>query len=273
MKITITKDELDAAYKKAYKAPELAHDYITGYSDIAEDIGECVGQGGIQDEYWYFEQVDEARVYAANDFNFEDAILALTDKRYSELLVSLGLDIPAHDNVHTLAASHALTAPDGFAAVIRECKTTDAEDQDNLGAFFPEYQKEIDRCVQVTEDDMRRDFILGDYRGNFEGIENLAAKFVGAEDAHIEGYEAITFTYEDEGILDLLEEHGWQRKKSNLKAYTLGALIDGAIAYKTKRREESAKRKEERERLATYKAGQKAQEDAERFAKIDKIRV
>lgn len=283
--ITISKDELDARYIKLYQRDAEYKTGVSGMADIANDLGECLGHGTYDDAGWYFDAICEAENYAHEQFNFEDAVLGMADK---ELLLMADKHAPEHvvrmiaaetedGGVHTLAAAYALHDPDGFTELVREVKDMD---RDVLTDIFPEYAKDRQDAADSTADDMRKEFIRGDYRGNFNGIEKDLAKQYGCEGADVQGYDAVSFSWESreqckaelDEKTDGLPGPGAKAFDVAVKKYIVDDLCSDAYRHKEKRRAENAAARVERERLAKYQAERKEREDAERRAKIDAIR-
>jgi len=265
MQITITQDELNAYAKKHHD-----RSYITGYNDIAEDLGECLDVGSIQDEYWYFEAIHEAENYVRNEYNYEADLLAMNDQQFANVCQKLGHNIPISDGIHTLVAGYALANPEDFEQLIQECKDAD---QDVVMALFPDLEKDINEAITSTEEEMRRDFVSGDDRGNFEGLERLLCKEFNAESADVRDYDSVTIDWNDEDAKELLRDAGYKADLRQLKGYVISRLVSNAMYYKNKCKAEAEARKAERERVVAYKAECKTREEAERKAKLDAIRL
>lgn len=275
MKITIDKKTLDDAYNKAYRREEKYQIGVTGFTDIANDIGEIVGIGAYHDESWYFEGIWQAEDYAHEHFNFEDALLKLSDAELSKVEKAIeengqACEIPNGDGVHTQIASYALSDAVGFASLLNSVKELDRE---TLAALFSDYEKELEEARDAQAYEMRREFIRGDYHGNYEGIERHLAKLLQADSVDVDGFEAVTIEWEDEEARRILEDAGMRKDLRLMKSWTIDRMISKAKYHKDKRKAESDARKAERERVAKYQAERKAEAERERLAKIDKIRI
>lgn len=270
MEITITYDELNKHAKKYFKMP-----YITGYADIAEDLGECLGVGGIQDEHWYFENVDQAEEYLRKDYNFESDLLAMSDTQYRTVLANVQWPEVKGDGVHTLAASHALNHEEDFASLIEAIRDRASDyggGNEDVYTVFPEYAKKVQEYRDDAEKDMRRDFVRGDYHGNFEGLERLLVKEFEADEAEVT-YDTVTLTWGDDATLkELMRDYYGRADLRKVKPYVLDSLVQGAQAYQSKKRQENEKRKAENERVRAYQKERDERAAAERRAKLDAIR-
>lgn len=275
--IIIAKDELDAYYIKRYQREEKYKTGISGYAEIIEDLGLCVGVGGIYDEYWYMEFIDQATTYAHDQFNFEEALLAVNDDMLAAIISKVeeagtALDIPKGDGVHTRIASYALSDVVGFDSLVSSVRILDVE---TLCVLFPEYEKDREKAEGFAIEEMERDFIRGDYHGNFIGLNRTLEKEYNADDVRVEmKNNSVSFEWQDDTIVkDMLEESGYKRDTRLMKNYIISTLCERAYAYKEKERIEREARRAERERVAKYQAERKAKKDAERLAKIDAIRL
>lgn len=265
MTITITQKELERAGKKR------GMKYLSGYCDIVEDLGMALNVGGIQEEDWYLESIWQAEDYVKENFKFEDALFALTDKKFIALAATLGHKIPVKDDrIHRLSAIYALKDEAGWKDFIEEVKQMEPEDQQ---AIFPALQEEMDEARDSAEADMRKDFINGDYSGNFEGIKRLLCKEYEADSAEIPDHETLIMSWSDEeAIKDRMFDNYGRRDPRMFKGWLISDIVYSIESYKNKRAAENEKRAAERKEERERKEKRAAEDRAERIAKLKAIK-
>lgn len=270
--ITIKQKELEK---------KMEHGYIAGTGDIAEDLGYAVGVGGYQDEIWYMEAIDEAKNYILKEYSFEDDLFAMPEKKFLEVLEKIKKDNPAYivpdwkefkSKKLKTSAMIALKKPEIWEIIIKDVRDLiDPYESDFAEKYFPDLIKEEIEAETSTHKEMRKEFVSGDYRGNFEGVERLTAKLLGADSVDVRDLDQVDISWNEEELKELLFDYYESRDLKLTKKYAIDQLIYGVNSFMSKRKAESEKYKAEREKTEAYQKARKAEAETERIAKLNKL--
>lgn len=198
---------------------------------------------------YLFEVEDSARTYWL-DTEAEEYFLETLSKEEREKLAE---DLDAYDRAFA-------EYRDGFDDVR-------AGDYNPVIPAEKALSEAMEKALEETEEELRHSWLHGDYRGNFEGVIPSARKKydVDFETKNGDVYADITEAY----IESLFEEENIEEKTVEAARAYLEDTISRDAYYKTKtKREESAKRKVEREKQREYRARVEAVQKESKRKKI-----
>lgn len=268
------------------------------------DSGMLIDELAYSADQWTSNELDENNIdypdgslsYVFEHFNFEDALLKATKtkKKLRALLVSLKDDelvkkttqVKNNTNLQE-GAYYALNYPEAWSELLKEYKDKCEEeryqyyDSEFLSAHAPELAKELQEAEDDSRASLYKEWLYGDYR-DYRGVLVEIAKYYGASEAidyNDKQADIVTFTFDADDLHEkycgCYQENGKCGERMTLKKYK-AALIDDIYSSSNARREKekaaNAKRKEERERLQAYKKEQAEKAEAERIAKLKKLK-
>lgn len=266
MQISITQKDIEKA-KISHSESGMLIDEIA-YA-IGEPTSDCI--------YNYNEYIPEPY-----NFDFEADLLAntKTEKDIATLLRKLNskalADTKCSDGSGLQAgAFYALNYPEHFNTLLEEyTQAVKYQDNDFSDVISKQYQKEKEEAEANYYDEQYKEWLNGDYSGNYRGVIRHIIKYFELESITygIKTPTDIIFEVDNEIATQQLEDYnGKKLTQSNYKAYILETIKYQSEARDYKHKQEREKQKVERERLAIYKAEQKAKEDQARIERLSKL--
>lgn len=195
------------------------------------------------------EHFDAVEQGAIECFNFEDTFIEHLKTMPRSYVKNLRDDAEAYD----------AALAEFKRELIDEARSYELDESHALAVAIQEARDE-------AEKDLRKEWIYGDYRGNFEGILKLANKRYAVEFTYDDASDTLTADIEDEEASEL-EEYGHVEDTST---HTLTQWLVNSIegdAY-TRHASELAKRKARREEAERVREYQKTR-DAERALRVE----
>jgi hypothetical protein len=257
--ITITQKELSKAYG----------DEITGYCDIAEDLGICAGVGGYQEENWYFDNIADSLGYTVNEYDFESDMLNMEEETFLTLCKKLDVVELVSDEKIKTASKTALDKAEEWDRIVEDVreKATPYYDSE-ISSFFPDFVKECEKAEEYAQKEMRSDFVSGDYHGNFEGIERKLEKLLDAEEVDVKDFDSVSISWDDVVLLEKIDDYFGKKDLRLAKKYALTTLVDNARHYKNKEKAEREARRAEYEKTKAYQDERRKKEEEARRARL-----
>jgi len=266
MEITLTQKDIDKAKIQNSESGMLI-------DELAYSAGQWTSEELYENNFHYEPQ-------EPYQFNFESDLLAntKTEEDIYKVIKALGMGMNA--NITTLAkkaklqagAWIALNDPEQFATLL-ETYTDYLKENGTDQEISKDYAKELQEARDSYQDDSYREWLNGD-RSNYAGVVYEIAKyFTDARDGSYTKHNADTkteafYTFELSSKEDIENAKDSGYNKRQLKAWILDSVRNSGEARKQKDKQESEKRKDERERLTAYKAEQNTKAEAKRKVKL-----
>jgi len=249
------------------------------YSDngtLIDELAYSAGQMTSGNIYEY----DEGSPQEPYNFDYEADLLANTKTEKDLYHIAKQLKISLNANITRLAKEAKLQCGAWVALNNAELWTdmlesyTDALKSEQTESISPTFNTELEKARDDYSDDMYKEWLHGDYR-NWSGVLREIRKYYSAEGiSYDEKKQEVTLEFNDEDMTENLAQYDESKLNAkNLKAYILREIGESSSARYNKDKAEQEKRKAERERLAVYKAEQQAKSDAERKAKLLKMKL
>ena len=162
-----------------------------------------------------------------------------------------------------------IDAPEAQAEALKEYKekAKDAALEDDGS----ELAKEIQKARDDYADEQYKEWLNGDYRGNWDGILTMASKRYSEREIAFSEEKGEVYADIPDTTIAQWKEDGYIARKTEAKKYLEDSINSDARAQYNKRKAENEKRKVERERVAKYKAEQAAIAEQERKERIEKL--
>lgn len=258
--VTITPKDIKK-YKLAFSAS----------GEVIDELAYCAKQ-------WTSEDLrDENMEYEPNEpynFNYEADLFEATKTHpdlcnlsrkigYTGNLPSFEACILKGANLQA-GAYMALNFPDLWAEFLE--LYTEKVKEDRFDSISKAYILQLEKEVDSFYDDQEREWLYGD-RSNYAGVVYEIAKYFTdeREGSYDQKADEYTFTLNEYDI-EKAKDEGYN--KSQLKGWILDNASQSGHARRQKEADDREKRKIERERIAKYKAEQKAKDEEERRQKL-----
>jgi len=274
LKVVITEKDLNK-YKPIWKSQD-GKEYPYSFSPsgmLIDELAYASGQWTSEDLWENNSAYEPSEPY---DFNYEADLFANT-KTNSQLssmvtkLCSPNLYISFQDEETKdmqAGAYCALKYPEDWKVVLEAYK--DKLQQDRTEGISKKYNEDLQKEIDSFYDDLRQEWLHGDYR-NFIGVIKEIQKYFNAEGVAYSEKESdvFTFYFDKEEAKETLEN--WNSEKltiKNYKNYLLQQIVNTCENRKYKEKQKNEERKAERERLQAYKKEQAEKDEAERREKL-----
>lgn len=251
---------------------------ITKYKLAFSASGEVIDELAYCAKQWTSEDLCNENIeYEPNEpynFNYEADLFEATKTHpdlcnisrqvgYDGNLPSLGMCIENGTKLQA-GAFMALNFPDLWAELLE--LYTEKLKEDRFDSISKAYILELEKAIDSFYDDQEHEWLYGD-RSNYAGVIYEIAKYFtderkGSYDKKADEY---TFTL-NENDIEKAKDEGYN--KSQLKGWILDNASQSGDARRQKETDDREKRKIERERIAKYKAEQKAKAEEERKQKL-----
>lgn len=232
-----------------------------------------------------YDEVEDANIdYVFDHFDWETACIEhlneLDNREVNAMLAELMPDRnekPFKDYKKQnllFGAFLALNYPDKFAEQLKFYTDYTKEETLNEGHGS---NAELAEEIQDARDNMwkqaYKEWLHGDYHGNYKGVLYHIRKYFGAEEVNYnEKTDTMSMSFDSDLATDICEKLDNKKASSTkLKHLIIESCEDGQIAEQDKRNAECEKSKAEHERIKKYQAGLKAEAEAERVAKLSKM--
>jgi len=268
---------MEKTYTITLKSGDLKKDY-TMSGELIDELAYAIGQWTNEDLFREnaFYSTD-CWQYVYDNFDYEEAyIKKLNSYNTKQIETEHPTLIKKYKKQNLkLGAFIALKYPKFFAEALKEW--IEHLKEDGLDGECKELRDELEEAENSFWTDMKKEWLYGDYGGNCKGIIRELAEWLGCEKAtYNEKTDEMSLTYteeqaEDELNFDYYHDTSNRKKLITLKALkssVISGLEDGGYNENAKHTKEAEEHKAERERLAKYKAEQKAEAESERKAKL-----
>ena len=262
----------------------------TSSGQLIDKLAKAIGEWE-SNELWEnnIDYQDEGALYLVSQYDYEAALIEILNKQKNGLsvLIDAIADETPEQKVKIVAAcidkklkqgaALALNAPDLFTALlsdftdaIKESKYSYMEDDSFIAKYAPELAKDMQKAVDEFQEDQYKEWLYGDHR-DFAGILRLAAKFFDAESVDYDRKaDEITLEFTPEAASEMLNEYeeGTKATAKNVKSELCDLIANKMEARADEEKAKREKRAAESKVTREYQAKRKADDEAERIAKL-----
>lgn len=267
----------------AIKNAEVKTD-LTASGNLIDKVALALGEWTEEDLYTNNADYSrEGQDYELDHFNFDKALLAYLNKQGEdgETIAEVFKSIEKFDDAAKfsgqplkLGAFIALNYPKEYAAMLAEFEEEMREEAPNfydseaMAKKCPELVKDLQKGEDFFWENLRHEWLHGD-RSSSGLLGTIRKHWQAASVDYNTKADTLTLVINDEEAAELLD--GERVTLKNLKAYIINDIETGQEYEANKQKEEAAKRRAERERVAEYRKQRDAEEAAERRAELEKM--